>query len=70
MFKRISAKIDPTLTRVTCQVEQTPGKDFVFWIPTASLNEHGHVPGNIIRARIKHAFGVNQGHYSYSTELL
>lgn len=71
MFKRISVKVDPQLTRVNCFKDYFGSSipEFTFWVPTASLDEHGHVPGDLIRTRIKHAFGINQGHFSYTTEL-
>jgi len=71
MFKRISVKVDPQLTRVNCFKDYFGSNipDFTFWVPTASLDEFGHVPGDVIRTRIKHAFGTNQGSYSYTTEL-
>ena len=71
MFKYISVKVESQLTRVNCFKEYfspTGQTDFTFWVPTSSLDEFGMVPGNIIRARIKHALKVNQGHYSYTTE--
>lgn len=69
MFKRISVKVDPQLTRVSCFKEHFGGQpEFTFWVPTSSLDEHGMVPGTIVRARIKHALGINQGHFTYQTE--
>lgn len=69
MFKNISVKVGPDLTRVNCFKSLFQKQaDFVFWVPTSSLDEHGFVPANIIRARIKHSLKVNQGHFSYTTE--
>jgi hypothetical protein len=71
MFKHISVKVDPQLTRVNCFKNYFGSNipEFTFWIPTSSLDEHGHVPSDVIRARIKHAFGANQGHFTYTREL-
>lgn len=72
MFKKISVKVDSQLTRINCFKDyfpKTEQADFTFWVPTSSLDELGHVPGEIIRARIKHALKVNQGHYSYTREI-
>jgi hypothetical protein len=71
MFKNISVKVQGVLTRVNCFKEYfSPNgqADFTFWVPTASLDEFGMVPGSVIRARISHALKVNQGHYSYTNE--
>lgn len=38
-----------------------------FWVPISSLDEHGFVPANIIRARFKHRFKTHLGHFSYTT---
>lgn len=69
MFKNISVKVQGVLTRVNCFKDYSAGQaDFTFWVPTASLDEFGMVPGSIIRSRIRHALKVNQGHFSYTTE--
>lgn len=69
MFKRISVKTDPELSRVDCYNSLMVGQpNFTFWVPTTSLDEYGNVPGSIIRARIKHALGFNQGPFMYVKE--
>lgn len=72
MFNKISVKVDSQLTRVNCfkdYFSTTDQPDFTFWVATATLDEYGMVPDNIIRARIKHALKVNLGSYSYTREV-
>ena len=67
MYKTIKQTTSTPLTRVDCYLEyDTRGQaDFTFWVPTASLDESGYVSGNIIRARIKHHTGQNQGYFAF-----
>jgi hypothetical protein len=72
MFNIISVKVDSKLTRVNCfkdYFSHNGQPDYTFWVATSNLDEYGMVPGDVIRSRIKHALKVNQGHYSYSTEV-
>lgn len=67
MFKTIKQTTQPELTRVDCYLgyDTRAQADFTFWVPTASLDELGWVPGNLLRARIKHHTGINQGHFTF-----
>lgn len=67
MYKTIKQTTSTPLTRVDCYegYDTRAQADFTFWVPTASLDELGWVPGNIIRARIKHATGHNQGPFAF-----
>jgi hypothetical protein len=67
MYKTIRQTTSVPLVRVDCYKEYDTRQqaDFTFWVPTASLDELGWVPGPIIRARIKHHTGENQGHFAF-----
>ena len=65
MITRIEATIDDLLTRVDCY--RGTLNVLTFWVPTTSLDEHGMVPANILRARVKHLTKENLGHFSYVT---
>lgn len=39
-----------------------------FWVNNQQLDEHGHVPSSLLRARVKHYLQENLGAFDY-TEL-
>lgn len=67
-MNHISVQHQGTLTRVHCFSNDSKLAYFTFWVPTSSLDEHGWVPANIIRARVKHGTGQVLGQFSYTTE--
>ena len=67
MITRIEARVQGTLTQVECYSNTT--RTLTFWVATAQLDEHGHVPSHILRSRVRHATQENLGHFSYITLL-
>ena len=58
-----------SLVKVELSDDPFSKSTLTFWVPVTSLDEHGWVPAQILRARVKHATGQNLGHFSYTHKI-